>query len=223
MPKVFFNSDGVVQIYDPVSNTTTSTSLNNAAGSAKCPKKDPTECTITSISMMDSEDGDFGASFGMSSAIANKQSIAGRLISNLYTGIRNYIKPEYNFDEQDGEDLYVGPEDKSIFGDDLPWSTSSPSTRGRGLQNTLASDETNREAYISNPVICTDIGSALLFSDLGPNKYPIYLKDSLLNTNDRFDYGEFLKLPDLLSNGTIKAFWFTFAESGVYVFGDSRN
>jgi hypothetical protein len=72
-------------------------------------------------------------------------------------------------------------------------------------------------------VICTTIGSALLFENLNSTRYPIYLKDSLLNTNDRFDYGEFLSLPQTLQNSTINSFVFTFAESGVYVFADSRN
>lgn len=46
-------------------------------------------------------------------------------------------------------------------------------------------------SYISNPVICTTIGSALLFDSLTATTYPIYDRDNLLNTNENFDYGDF--------------------------------
>jgi len=62
-----------------------------------------------------------------------------------------------------------------------------------------------------------------LFENLNETTYPVYLRDSLLNTNEFFDYGEFLALPSQLINSTIENFLFTFAEEGVYVFGDSRN
>ena len=72
-------------------------------------------------------------------------------------------------------------------------------------------------------MICTTIGSALLFENLSNTTYPVYLKDSLLNTNENFDYGEFTKLPTTLKNNTSQNFVFTFNDAGVYVFGDSRN
>lgn len=36
----------------------------------------------------------------------------------------------------------------------------------------------------------------MLWEGLTDEKYPVYLKDSLLNTNDDFDYGEFALLPE---------------------------
>lgn len=47
----------------------------------------------------------------------------------------------------------------------------------------------DRTEYIANPVICLTLGSAVFFDNLSPTKYPIYMKDSLLNTNEKFDYG----------------------------------
>lgn len=71
-----------------------------------------------------------------------------------------------------------------------------------------------------------------MWENLNEDKYPIYVKDSLLNTNDEFDFGEFQGLPELLkknaysgddgSKGT-NSFVFTFTQPGVYVFADSRN
>jgi hypothetical protein len=63
----------------------------------------------------------------------------------------------------------------------------------------------------------------MLFENLSADKYPVYVKDSLLNTNDNFDYGEFDALSSMLSSEVVKSFVFTFDEPGIYVFADSRN
>ena len=62
----------------------------------------------------------------------------------------------------------------------------------------------------------------MLFENLSAEKYPVYVKNSLLNTNDNFDYGEFDALSSMLSTDTINSFVFTFNEPGIYVFADSR-
>ena len=68
------------------------------------------------------------------------------------------------------------------------------------------------------------MGSAILWENLSPEKYPIYEEDSLLNTNDEFDYGEFNNLPQSLAdNPEVTSFVFTFTQTGTYVFTDSRN
>lgn len=73
-------------------------------------------------------------------------------------------------------------------------------------------------------MVCKTLGSAILWENLSPEKYPIYVKDSLLNTNDDFDFGEFTDLPENLAKfPKTTAFVFTFVEPGVYVFSDSRN
>ncbi len=58
----------------------------------------------------------------------------------------------------------------------------------RNLQEELNAETS---AYIANPVVCKTLGSVILWEGLKPDKYPIYEKDSLLNTNDNFDFGEF--------------------------------
>ena len=77
--------------------------------------------------------------------------------------------------------------------------------------------------YISNPVVCKTLGSALIWENLNKDKYPIYVKDSLLNTNADFDFGEFAALPEELAKNNYDSFVFTFTQPGVYVFTDSRN
>jgi hypothetical protein len=76
---------------------------------------------------------------------------------------------------------------------------------------------------ISNPVVCASKGSAVLFDSLSASTYPVYQKDSLLNTNQEFDYGAFNDLPDQLVGLEGQNFIFNFDQSGVYVFADSRN
>jgi len=71
--------------------------------------------------------------------------------------------------------------------------------------------------------VCKTLGSAILWENLSTERYPIYLKDSLLNTNDEFDFGEFDELPENLANSNAEAFVFTFTQPGIYVFSDSRN
>ena len=62
-----------------------------------------------------------------------------------------------------------------------------------------------------------------MWENISLEKYPIYVKDSLLNTNSDFDFGEFTELPDTIANTGAEAFVFTFTQSGIYVFSDSRN
>ena len=65
----------------------------------------------------------------------------------------------------------------------------------RSLQST-----TNN--YISNPVVCIPRGSALLFENINKEHYPVYMKDSLINTNENFDYSEFTILGQKLESDT---------------------
>lgn len=125
MPQLYFNSDGFIQVYDPLSNKTASSTFTNTAGSAKCAKKDPTECTITKISMIDSATGDFGADFNLPNALPVASStVEGRMISNMFTGDRVFVEKSSDIiwvtlDEDNNN--YNDASKDSIFGDDLPW------------------------------------------------------------------------------------------------------
>jgi hypothetical protein len=48
-------------------------------------------------------------------------------------------------------------------------------------------------------------GSAILFENLSPKNYPVYQKESLLNTNPSFDFSKFLVLEKTLKNQTAKS------------------
>jgi hypothetical protein len=78
---------------------------------------------------------------------------------------------------------------------------------------------------VSQPLVCLQLGEGIIW-DISASKshYPIYLKDSLLNTNKNFDYGDFRKLSDIMkSNLSISTFSYVFNDPGVYVFCDNAD
>ena len=106
--------------------------------------------------------------------------------------------------------------------------TSSTSTRrllSDGERRRLLATVTSTE--IDNPVICIHEGDTLLFEVDGNGHYPVYQKDSLLNSNDGFDYGAFKVLAETvaaqIANGENPAqyFGYTFSANGRYFFTDS--
>jgi hypothetical protein len=111
-------------------------------------------------------------------------------------------------------------------------SLSGRSGEGRGLAaqgNRSLAEEVSQLAPIAraihNPVVCAGAGSALMFQGLTREHYPVYQKDSLLNTNDAFDFGAFELLADRLreEDSAPSSFLFLFAEPGIYVFRDAGN
>jgi hypothetical protein len=78
---------------------------------------------------------------------------------------------------------------------------------------------------IRNPVICVIAGTTVMFEiDHANKKYPVYLKDSLVNTNPGFDYSSFLALGVKIQAGEVSTkFAYTFSQGGIYVFGESTS
>ena len=68
--------------------------------------------------------------------------------------------------------------------------------------------------------MCIKAGAAVLFSiNSSTGSYPVYVKNSILNTNKNFDYGPFLDLASTVSKGLyVSTFTSTFDEQGIYVF-----
>jgi len=77
--------------------------------------------------------------------------------------------------------------------------------------------ETSDDASIDNPVVSISLGDTLIF-DVTNDNYPVYVKDSLLNTNDDFDYSDFRELALAAKTSiTITTFSYTFTAAGTYV------
>lgn len=104
---------------------------------------------------------------------------------------------------------------------DVP-SSLSGSTSSSAKRRRLTTDT---ETSIPNPMMCLNVGSGVIFDLSAPGSYPIYLKDSMLNTNPSFDYGAFRSLATKAKSNasSVTAFAFSFTEPGTYVFGNSLN
>ena len=65
------------------------------------------------------------------------------------------------------------------------------SSHGYGGRRASTTNATGDSPVVSRPIVCLELGQGLLFDlPAGRASHPVYVKDSLLNTNDAFDYGE---------------------------------
>jgi hypothetical protein len=78
----------------------------------------------------------------------------------------------------------------------------------------LISEVDYTAASLKNPVICMNKGDSMLFTIRDPKHFPVYLKDSVMNSNPSFDYGAFLILSDQMrtkaSNNDTRPSLFTY-------------
>ena len=91
---------------------------------------------------------------------------------------------------------------------------------GGGSRRQLSSGKS-----ISNPVYCLEYGDTMIFNIESQTAFPVYVKDSLLNTNKEFDYSQFLELKKLIeeANQNVTTFAYTFVDPGRYVFANNDN
>jgi len=106
--------------------------------------------------------------------------------------------------------------------------TTSGSIRGRYGPSPYITNHVRRRldapvsGEIENPAFCLYKGDSMMFDIPSAEHYPVYLKDSLLNTNANFDFSLFTDLSLRLQSGEdIEVFAFTFSNAGTYVFGDA--
>ncbi|KAL8012133.1 putative tyrosine-protein kinase ephrin type A/B receptor [Plasmopara halstedii] len=102
---------------------------------------------------------------------------------------------------------------------ELPASILDDSARRQRRLTTATASKS-----IANPMVCLSLGDGLYFDLSVPRSYPIYLKNSMLNTNPSFDHGAFRLIAEKVINSSlVSAFAFSFTEPGTYVFGNSLN
>jgi hypothetical protein len=109
----------------------------------------------------------------------------------------------------------------SIFGGD----GSSRGPRERRLQSS-SSGSAPPLSTLPSPVTCVTLGATVLWQlPEGRGAYPVYQKDSFLNSNPGFDYGAFRALASYAANAAanISLFAFTFTQPGTFVFASSAN
>ncbi len=96
--------------------------------------------------------------------------------------------------------------------------TSAPA-QARQLQS-----ESRVLTEIRNPIICVEPFDSVVFSLQAGASWPVYDKDSLLNSNPNFDFGPFRRLNVDMQNGAnITSFIHTFTTAGVHVFLQAPN
>lgn len=74
-------------------------------------------------------------------------------------------------------------------------------------------------------MLCIQEGDAVFFNINSELKqYPVYSKDSILNTNDDFDFGPFETLADMINrqNITVSTYSYIFRDEGIFVFENSQ-
>jgi hypothetical protein len=119
--------------------------------------------------------------------------------------------PEGSFETlQDLVDWYIEKVDSSY---------TSPGNSAEARRR-LQADST----AIQNAIMCIQPNDAASF-EVSSEHFPVYLKDSVLNSNPNFDFGEFESLKTKLVNSgmDISSFFFTFTAEGNYLFGDYSN
>ena len=111
----------------------------------------------------------------------------------------------------------------------------APTRERRLLAKKIFKRESNRRYLVASsdeidsPVICIHDGDTMMFDIDSTAHYPIYVKDSLVNTNPDFDYGAFKILAGKLvaqkESGVeyAQTFAFTFVEAGNYFFMDATD
>lgn len=105
------------------------------------------------------------------------------------------------------------------------------STASAGSWRALALSNATVAPTLPRPAACIHVGDSMMWSvtttPAGEHVYPVYVKDSMLNSNPAFDYGSFRNLASLMRVPSLAAsvnfFAHTFLQIGVFVFATSIN
>lgn len=206
---------------DNIANQTCTdlTGLYGFKGQVNCPATD--NCKVVPI---DVSSGGLGGVYGVPPILESYQSLSWQLRRPRSTELMT-VRSEgagrhyhtMSFSEGNRSDWVY----KSIEEQAEVWKAYNTvgAQPGRKLQAQASSS-----APVINPaLICLVAGEAALFTLT--NGYPVYLKDSLLNTNLNFDYGYFRSVQENAARNAsnLQMLAFTFDVAGVYVFGLSTD
>lgn len=168
-------------------------------GELKCVAADTSNCQVSSLGK-DPETGDYLATYEPEDGI--KEAEYDALVKQTSSG-----------NSTDGESA-TRRRRRLYNGKDIRFMQEATEE-----ETALASEQN-----VLNPVVCIVKHAALLFGGVSASNYPVYVKDSLLNTNPDFDYSAFLTLRDDLETGAeYTSFVHVFNEAGIFVFADSSN
>ncbi|KAG5175440.1 hypothetical protein JKP88DRAFT_172331 [Tribonema minus] len=126
----------------------------------------------------------------------------------------------------DHEDVLEQPQHYHAAGAAQPPPQQQQQPQQQQRQQQRRRSTASAEPSIASPLTCIAVGDSLLF-DISAGCYPVYQKDSLLNTDADFDYGAFrdvaARAAALSPDGSAQytAFAFTFTTTGVHAFASS--
>ena len=189
--------NGKIVVFNPGSSNVT-TSMDPSSLSTQ----GTIDCSVSGsqILSMDTSSGFFQGIFGLGASLGG--GTLSRTTRRLFAG--------YSRDEYAVNSSYQTPPSVFLVRNHVK------------LQNTIMGSSNNYSTpVISNPLVCIKVGDSILF-DISTGFYPVYVKDSLLNTNQDFDFSSFRELESIASrNVSITTFAFTFTQNGTYVFSVS--
>ena len=132
--------------------------------------------------------------------------------------IGNGFRGDYTHTADETNNLLSGPTNRQQSSN-APTNSTTPTRRKRQISSDPVPATTEPQfGGIDDPLVCLEIGQALLFS-VTNTSYPVYDRDNLLNFNADYDLGLFNQLvEDQQLTGENSAFIFPFTESGVFSF-----
>lgn len=189
------NGDSII-ITDPITSQVESVALSslNLLGSPTC------QYSNSHIYSMSTANGTFTGIYGLGFAIASKST---RSVNRRLATIADFV--------------YLSSSSS------LPSAISfSGLGSSRRLQYTILLN-TSTYPQIPKPLVCINQNDTIVF-DIDDQNYPVYSKDSLINSNPNFDYSSFRNLQTLASQSRVLTnFSFTFVSSGIFEFKMSNS
>jgi len=143
-----------------------------------------------------------------------------------FTGVLDI--PTTYFDDLGLQECVMNPDQVCVEKQSLRSKGSSESKVQTMRRNRLRANTASSAVIgVQSPIMCLKAGAGVMWTIAGSLSdssvhYPVYVSDSLLNTNPTFDYGAFVTLKDqVLRGNNVSTFFFQFDTPGIYVFRDS--
>lgn len=220
VPTMACDGNGNIVITDPATGSTRTVAASSfqTQGALDC------STPGASVHAMTSTSGSFGGVFGTGNALASTvlttSNTSRRLLSanTVLSAKTQVLFSQTTLSTRRNDSL--GSE----------WSADhdmDPSTWAALSHRDEMDEEIHRQlaSYsaptLKNPLVCIKAGDSITFS-ISNKRYPVYEKDSLLNTNPDFDYSAFRDLKTLATSSVrVTTFSYTFGKAGNYLFSMS--
>ena len=112
----------------------------------------------------------------------------------------------------------------AVWRDTVDPTYQSPYSSRRILNGNYTRELQASAKLMESSIVCITVNDAVSF-EVSPENFPVYVKDSIYNTDPNYDNGLFTKLKNklLLAELDLDTFMVTFNYVGVFVFGDYQS